>query len=732
MNKNLLKSLIFPFLLFILVIISFEMSQIFVSQADRVHIVSITSALLVATTLRYGLKVLPSLILGLLYHYVFVTERDIPVALAFSFSYPVLSCLFAYGYNWLIKRLQAHDYTLRATYYISIFGLAYPLMTTWCGIYLAQALNYPFMNSTEFFAYSVLGSSLSQLLLTPLIFLLIGRFSNQDHHSDFFDADKAMRKKNTHSSLYWGWLLMCLITLAVAITAHEPLMINALCLILVPIIGLGVGNFGFIQPYLISTAVSLISAQSAIANYNQNLLEVDSFYSLIAILFAITSLILLLSAQALKNHFSTLNAINKERIDTFTKLANIAQLKQDIPEKGEFILTYIDLSEMSNRLNSLGFDGKAQLIKHLSYFVTEFSDGRSKAYLPPFSQGTLHLSSVTPELNQNLKRLSTKLSQFKFQWQQESFHLIGHKIVCCSLNSRADLDQALATLCTPNSHASHGHDIHWVACHETSQAKLRKLSQIQAAFKEDQFTLVCQPYLNLACENAPTYFEVLVRLKPVTPNQAILTPAEFFPLITEFGLQIDLDKWVIKNTFKTLHANVVSWDDIGRCSINLTAQALNHTDLGEFIQSLAEEFHIPLHKICFEITESAALSNETQAVTTINQLREHGCVIALDDFGTGYASFDYLRRLPIDILKIDGSFVRHITDNKVDYTIVNTISQVAIGMNLTTVAEFVESPQHINILRELHINYAQGYAISKPIPLIKHLQQQCSEDICTF
>lgn len=130
---------------------------------------------------------------------------------------------------------------------------------------------------------------------------------------------------------------------------------------------------------------------------------------------------------------------------------------------------------------------------------------------------------------------------------------------------------------------------------------------------------------------------------------------------------------------------------------------------------------IPMNKLCFEITESDALCNEPIAIQNLNLLRKAGSTIALDDFGTGYASFDYLRRLPLDVLKVDGSFVKDIVASENDRIIVQAISQVARSMNLVTVAEFVESEAHIETLRALNIQFAQGFGVSKPIPLSEHL-----------
>lgn len=718
--KTLTQKFLFFFIISVVTVFTFELSQFFVSQADRVHIISITAAFITASQLRFGKKVTPAIVLALLYQYIFISNRPLDVALVFSLFYPMTSLFFIYIYKKASFTLTQFDYTLRATYYISIMGVLYPIGASIGMIHIAEMLNYPFMSSPEYLAYSALGSSISQLLLTPLLFAFIG-FPFKEFNNNYLILDKDMRKINQTTGLYYTWLSLCSLTIIFTFFSHDPLVLNALCLLLVPIIGLGVGNFGIIQPYLISTIVCLISAESAVYNYNQDIISSSTFYSMIAILFAITTLIMLLSAQSVKNFLTNRAAIEKERRDPYTGLFSISQLSHDLSQSTDYVMTYIDLAEISNRLHSLGFEGKALLMRNVSEFICDFTHHRGIAYLPPFSQGILYLLPNSPSIRHEIKDIAQSLAKFIFQWQEQSIQLINQKVVCCKLNKNIDIDLLLSTLCTPNANFDHGININWVTLKQNEERKIDKLSRIQSAFDNNKFILFCQPYLDLKQEDSPLYFEVLIRLTSDKNESQPLSPAEFFPLINEFGLQVELDKWVIEHTFKVLNKYLTDWDSIGRCSINLTAQALNDSTLADYIFSLATKHSIPLKKICFEITESAALTNEQQAIKTIERLRLEGCKIALDDFGTGYASFDYLRRLPIDILKIDGSFVRNITENKVDQTIVNTISQVAKGMSLSTVAEFVETSEHISLLRNMDIHYAQGYAIAKPVPLIELL-----------
>ena len=137
----------------------------------------------------------------------------------------------------------------------------------------------------------------------------------------------------------------------------------------------------------------------------------------------------------------------------------------------------------------------------------------------------------------------------------------------------------------------------------------------------------------------------------------------------------------------------------------------------DFITDMFDQHQIPTNKICFEITETAAIGNLTYATTFINHLREKGCSFSLDDFGSGLSSFAYLKNLPVDYLKIDGLFVKDILDDKIDLAMVKSINEVAHVMGKKTIAEFVENKDIFNLLGDLGVDYAQGYGIAKPVPL---------------
>jgi EAL domain-containing protein (putative c-di-GMP-specific phosphodiesterase class I) len=153
------------------------------------------------------------------------------------------------------------------------------------------------------------------------------------------------------------------------------------------------------------------------------------------------------------------------------------------------------------------------------------------------------------------------------------------------------------------------------------------------------------------------------------------------------------------------------------CSVNLSGVSMSDETMLAFISEQFNIWGIPAHKICFEVTETAAIANLSYATNFIHQLRDKGCSFSLDDFGSGLSSFAYLKNLPVDYLKIDGLFVKDILDDKVDLAMVKSINEVGHVMDKKTIAEFVENEQIYNLLNVLGVDYAQGYGIGKPVPL---------------
>ena len=207
-------------------------------------------------------------------------------------------------------------------------------------------------------------------------------------------------------------------------------------------------------------------------------------------------------------------------------------------------------------------------------------------------------------------------------------------------------------------------------------------------------------------------FEALVRMKG--KDGKTIYPNSFMPAAERYNATWDVDQRVIDRAiaqFKAIKDNF----DVGFCSINLTADALNHDQLLSTIKNALTKYDIEGSNFCFEITETNAIANVELASKIISQIRELGSRVSLDDFGTGMSSYSYLKALPVDYLKIDGAFVKNIEDDIVDHAFVKSITDIATAMNIQTVAEWVENEDIVFTLKDIGVDYAQGFGICKPM-----------------
>jgi diguanylate cyclase (GGDEF)-like protein len=243
------------------------------------------------------------------------------------------------------------------------------------------------------------------------------------------------------------------------------------------------------------------------------------------------------------------------------------------------------------------------------------------------------------------------------------------------------------------------------------------VSRLQNALRQDAFLLYGQAIEPLRAHGAP-HVEVLLRLRD--GNGTVLAPASFIPAAERYHLMPALDRWVIRNTF----AGIVEYGaDLlpGLISINLSGQSLTEAGFLEYVVDELRRNPGVATRICFELTETAAISNIDEARRFINALKSEGCKFALDDFGAGLSSFAYLKGLPVDYLKIDGCFVKEILEDRASQSIVAAINHIGHSLGLATVAEFVESDAVKTKLRDLGVDYAQGFCIGRPRPLLEHL-----------
>ncbi len=246
--------------------------------------------------------------------------------------------------------------------------------------------------------------------------------------------------------------------------------------------------------------------------------------------------------------------------------------------------------------------------------------------------------------------------------------------------------------------------------------EMQWVARIQKALAEDSFLLYYQPIVPLRpAEEEGDHFEILVRMRG--EEGEVIPPRRFFPAAESFHLTTGIDRWVIGAVIEWFEQHQDALHRLALCSINLSGHSLGDQQVLDFVLSSFASSSIPQSKICFEVTETAAIVRMNDAIRFMRRLRREGFLFSLDDFGSGLSSFGYLKNLPVDFLKIDGMFVRNIDKDKINHAIVKSIAEIGRAMGKKTVAEYVENHAVLEQLRLLGVDYGQGYHFSEPRPM---------------
>lgn len=248
------------------------------------------------------------------------------------------------------------------------------------------------------------------------------------------------------------------------------------------------------------------------------------------------------------------------------------------------------------------------------------------------------------------------------------------------------------------------------------QGEMGWVGRIQKALDEEQFVLYMQKILPLHAQHQATpHGEVLIRMRG--DDGTLIAPMAFIPAAERYGLMPAIDRWVVRKTLDYCADLIARNKPVGTVAINLSGTSLCDENFLEFVLAQLEIFKVRPRQICFEITETAAISNLAMAGVFIRELKAKGCLFSLDDFGSGMSSFNYLKHLQIDYLKIDGAFVKDMLQDPIDCAMVESINHIGHLMGIKTIAEFVENAQIEEKLREIGVDFAQGYGVEKPKPL---------------
>ena len=253
--------------------------------------------------------------------------------------------------------------------------------------------------------------------------------------------------------------------------------------------------------------------------------------------------------------------------------------------------------------------------------------------------------------------------------------------------------------------------------------EMQWVARLNKAIANDQFALYFQPVI--PCASKPStgrHLEILVRL--LDDDGTIITPVTFLPAAEKYNLLTNIDRWVIEHSLRWLAKETSTSEPLITLSINISGQTIGNPEMLKFILDMREESGVSASQVIFEVTETAAIANITTATSFMLALRGCGFRFTLDDFGSGLSSFTYLKKLPVDYLKIDGIFVRDILSDPVDYAMVKAISELGQLLGKKIIAELVETDELAEALRKLGVDYMQGHSYGKPQPLNNFIHSQ--------
>lgn len=389
------------------------------------------------------------------------------------------------------------------------------------------------------------------------------------------------------------------------------------------------------------------------------------------------------------------------------------------------ILCYMDLDQFKIVNDTCGHVAGDELLKLLSKKIkSAISKQDTLARLGGDEFGILFENCSLEQAQSTMNTIIKSLKDFRFVWLDNTFEVavsIGMVPITHESESITYVLSAADVAC----YAAKEQGRNSVYVYEENDAELLKrhgemhwVSHINKAFEQDHFRLYYQTILPLS-ENTPTENHVEILIRMVGNDGQIIPPGDFIPAAERYNLMPTIDRWVIRNVF-AWHDEIFSKTHIRESNaytINLSGTSLNDDSLLSYIRDQFNKYAIPPSSVCFEITETAAVSNLSNAMIVISELKELGCCFALDDFGSGLSSFAYLKNLAVDILKIDGSFIKDMIDDPINYSIVESINNIGHVMGLKTIAEFVENEKILAMVKELGIDYAQGYGIERPKPI---------------
>lgn len=421
--------------------------------------------------------------------------------------------------------------------------------------------------------------------------------------------------------------------------------------------------------------------------------------------------------------------------DSLTNLYNRFYITQQLLERFThepfdanrvYALCYFDLDQFKIINDSYGHSMGDEFLKSLALRLSQVQQkvlGDNKNCLARLGGDEFALfieDTDQAHINEILLQFQQAIQEFEYNYSGHALKVnvsIGSILFDNNFQDNEALLSAADTACNQAKTRGRGRiNTHWIDSEELASEKniLSWFHRIQTALKQEDFVIFLQPIRPSQNNKNQAYsYEALIRLKE---GDSILSPYHFIEPAERFNLIPEIDFYMIEKVIQHLKKNPDFLEQIKHIAINLSGITLSSMKNAQQIIEIIDRSGVPFNKLCFEVTETSALSNFDKAIAFIKVLSEKGSKFSLDDFGTGMSSFDYLYKLPVNYLKIDGSFISDITNDPVKREMVIAMQKIAVLMKLETVAEFVENQAIVEALDEIGIHYHQGYHYSAPQP----------------
>ncbi|MFK7816248.1 MAG: EAL domain-containing protein [Gammaproteobacteria bacterium] len=425
--------------------------------------------------------------------------------------------------------------------------------------------------------------------------------------------------------------------------------------------------------------------------------------------------------------------------DSLTSLINRSEFERNVRKailsaktKGKkSSLIYLDLDRFKMVNDLYGHAAGDELLIQFSNLVKSKLRGSDILARLGGDEFALLLSNCTlSEAEEKASEILQAIQEYKFIWEQKSFN-VEASIGVAEINQKCfDLSYVLSAVDSACYLAKEsGRNCVRVFREGDEDINRRRgqerwLQRFDKALNEGRLVVTAQSIINIKANKDSLVdkngFEILIRMQD--DSGRLVPPNAFLPAVERYNRAPKLDRWILDKVLMLLSENRNVLSQIDKCSINLSGQSLASEGFLPFIMAKLKEYEVQPSKICFEITETAAIANLDQATSFVQSLKDLGCYFALDDFGSGLSSFAYLKTLPVDFLKIDGMFVKDIHNDNVSRAMVKAINEMGHVLGKQTIAEYVENEEILNILKDIGVDFAQGYHAGRPEPILEFFE----------